>query len=129
MREDKIIKSMREQLKRGYLKLAILYTLLNGSAHGYKILKKIREGTLGLISPTAGSLYPALRDLEERGFIEGEWRGGKRRLKVYRITEKGKETFKDVVEGHFNLASTIRRWLLNQLTQIHPVEDFDISSG
>lgn len=54
--------------------------------------------------------------------------GGKR-LKVYRITEKGKETFKDVVEGHFNLASAIRRWLLNQLTQIHPVEDFDISSG
>lgn len=44
MREDKVIKSMKEQLKRGYLKLAILYTLIGGSAHGYKILYLRRLG-------------------------------------------------------------------------------------
>lgn len=129
MKKDQVTESMKEQLKRGYLKLAILYTLLNEPAHGYKMLKRIREGTLGLISPTAGSLYPALKDLEEKGFIKGEWCSRGRRLKVYRITERGKETFKDIVEGHLNLASAIRRWLLNQLTQIHPIEDLDTSSG
>lgn len=129
MKKDRATESMKEQLKKGYLKLAILYTLLNEPAHGYKILKKIREGTLGLISPTAGSLYPALRDLEGKGLIEGEWHSGGRRLKVYRITEEGKKIFKDIVEGHLNLVSTIRRWLLNKLNQIHPIEDLDNSSS
>jgi len=127
--KDQVTESMREQLKRGYLKLAILYTLLKGPAHGYEILKKVRENTLGLISPAAGSLYPALRDLEENGFIKGEWCGGKRRIKVYEITEKGKGTFRDVVEGHFNLASTIRRWLFNQITPIQPIEGLYLTSG
>ncbi|MBS7604799.1 PadR family transcriptional regulator [Candidatus Bathyarchaeota archaeon] len=129
MDEDKITRSMREQLKRGYLKLAILYTLLKGPAHGYEMLKRIKENTLGLISPTAGSLYPALRDLEEKGFIEGEWCGGRRRMRVYRITERGKETFKEVVKGHFSLASAIRKWLLEQLAPIHSIEGLDLSSG
>lgn len=129
MSEDKIAKSMKEQLKRGYLKLVILYTLLKGPAHGYEMLKRIRENTLGLISPTAGSLYPALRDLEEKGFIEGEWCGERRRMRVYRITERGKEMFREVVKGHFNLASAIRRWLLEQLAPIHFIEDLDPSSG
>lgn len=128
MSEDRVTRLMKEQLKRGYLKLAILYTLLEGPAHGYKILKRIRESTLGLISPTAGSLYPALRDLEENGFIMGEWAGGKRRVKIYRVTERGKEIFREVVEGHFNLALAIRRWLLKKLAPIHPVEGLDASS-
>lgn len=119
--------SMKEQLKRGYLKLAILYALLEGPAHGYSILKKIRDKTLGLISPTVGSLYPALKDLERSGFIEGEWRGDGRRVKIYRITERGKEVFKEVVEGHLNLASAIKRWLLDQLAPIHAVEEVDAS--
>lgn len=129
MKEDKVTEAMKEQLKRGYLKLAILYTLLGGPIHGYEMLKKIKEDTLGLISPTAGSLYPALRELEENGFIEGEWHGERRRVKVYKITERGKETFKKVVEGYFNLTSAIRKWLLNQLAQIHPIGDLEPTSG
>ncbi|MEM1561592.1 MAG: PadR family transcriptional regulator [Candidatus Bathyarchaeia archaeon] len=129
MSEDRVARSMKEQLKRGYLKLAILYTLLEGPTHGYKMLKRIRESTLGLISPTAGSLYPALRDLERNGFIVGEWAGGKRRVKIYRVTERGKKIFREVVEGHFNLVLTIRRWLLKELTPIHPMEGLDVSSG
>ncbi|MEM2168988.1 MAG: PadR family transcriptional regulator [Candidatus Bathyarchaeia archaeon] len=129
MSEDKTIEMMKEQLKRGYLKLAILHTLLSGPLHGYEMIKKIRENTLGLISPTAGSIYPALRELEENGFIKGEWHGERRRVKVYRITEKGKDTFREVVEGHLNLASTIRKWLLSRLIPIHPIKDPDVTSG
>lgn len=114
---------MKEQLKKGYLKLAILYALLRGPMHGYDMIKKIREYTLGLISPTAGSLYPALRELENSGFIRGEWRGDRRRIKVYMITERGKEAFREVIERHFSLASAVRRWLLSQLAPIHPIED------
>ncbi|MEM1515090.1 MAG: PadR family transcriptional regulator [Candidatus Bathyarchaeia archaeon] len=128
MKENKAIDVMKEQLKRGYLKLAILYTLLKGPMHGYEMLKAIREDTLGLISPKAGSLYPALRDLEKNEFISGEWCGEGRRIKVYKITDKGKEIFREVVERHFTLASAIRKWLFSQLAPLHPIEDLNTSS-
>ncbi|MEM4700359.1 MAG: PadR family transcriptional regulator, partial [Candidatus Nezhaarchaeales archaeon] len=113
---------MREQVKRGYLKLAILYTLLRGPAHGYEIIKKIREGTLGLISPTPGSLYPALKELEASGLVKSEWQLRKRRVRVYTITDEGREAFIKVVEKHLELASTIRRWLLELLVPVHLAE-------
>ncbi|MBS7624851.1 PadR family transcriptional regulator [Candidatus Bathyarchaeota archaeon] len=118
---------MKEQLKRGYLKLAILYTLLSGPAHGYEMIKRINRSTLGLLSPSAGSLYPSLRELEKDGFIVGEWRGDKRRVKVYTITEKGKEVFKEVIEKHFSLASAIRKWLFENIAPLHTVGDYEAS--
>ncbi|MEM3478977.1 MAG: PadR family transcriptional regulator [Candidatus Bathyarchaeia archaeon] len=119
---------MKEQLKRGYLKLAILYTLLRSPTHGYDMIKKIRESTFGLLSPKAGSLYPSLKELEDNGFIRGEWHDGKRKVKVYTITEKGKEVFREVIEKHFSLASAIRRWLFENLAPIHPIGDYSVSS-
>ena len=113
---------MKEQIKKGYLKLAILYTLLRGPLHGYEIIKRIRENTFDLLTPTAGSLYPALKELEANGLIRGEWHQQKRRIKVYAITDKGREAFRQVIEKHFSIASAIRKWLLKQLAPVHPVE-------
>ncbi|MEM2341017.1 MAG: PadR family transcriptional regulator [Candidatus Bathyarchaeia archaeon] len=114
---------MKEQLKKGYLKLAILYTLLRGPLHGYEMIKRIKESTFDLLTPTAGSLYPALKELESDGFITGRWIQQKRKIKVYMITEKGKEAFREVIDNHFKLASAIRGWLLTRLAPIHPIEE------
>ena len=40
-----------------------------------------------------GSLYPALHRLEERGWVEAEWRLSEhnRRAKFYRLTPKGRQ--------------------------------------
>jgi len=119
---EKSTEIMKEQIKKGYLKLAILYTLLKGPLHGYEIIKKIRKNTFDLLTPTAGSLYPALKELEANGLIRGEWHQQKRRIKVYAITDKGREAFRQVIEKHFNIASAIRKWLLKQLAPIHPIE-------
>ena len=119
---EKSIEIMREQLKKGYLKLSILYTLLQGPLHGYEMIKRIKESTFNLLTPTAGSLYPALKELEMDGFIRGEWlRQRNRLIKVYTITDKGKETFKEVIKKHSELASAIRRWLLSQIAPIHQI--------
>lgn len=114
---------MKEQLKKGYLKLAILYTLLRGPLHGYEMIKRIKESTFGLLTTTAGSLYPALKELESDGFITGRWIQHKRRVKVYMITEKGKEAFREVIDKHFKLSSAIRGWLLTRLAPIHSIEE------
>jgi len=121
--EEKLTKHMEEQIKRGYLKLAILYMLLEGPSHGYQIIKKIRDITSDLLTPTVGSVYPALKELETKGLIKGEWQQQKRKIKVYEITDKGREVFKQIIEKHFNVASTIRKWVLKQLAPIQFVEN------
>ncbi len=52
------------------LELRILLTLLNGPAHGYRIVKEIeeRERTLTAIYP--GNLYRRIRDLLSKGLVE-----------------------------------------------------------
>lgn len=116
---------MEEQIKKGYLKLAILFTLLEGPSHGYEIIKRIRESTFGLLTPTVGSIYPALKELENKGLITGKWQHEKRRIKVYEITERGREVFRQIIEKHFNVASTIRRWLLKGLAPLQIVRDVE----
>ncbi|OYT52543.1 MAG: hypothetical protein B6U76_09675 [Desulfurococcales archaeon ex4484_217_2] len=50
----------REQMKKGYLKLAILFALTKGPMHGYQLIKYITDLTLGIITPKAGSLKEAM---------------------------------------------------------------------
>lgn len=51
-----------------------------------------------------------------------------RRRKVYKITVSGKEVFREVVEKHFNLASTIRGWTLKALIDFRILEKTDVPS-
>ncbi len=64
---------------RGSLKLMILRILSDKDFHGYELIKEIEKRTLGLWRPVPGSIYPALKALESKGFI-----------KSYNIIEKGK---------------------------------------
>ena len=122
-----IVNQWKEQMLRGYLKMAVLFALMRKPMHGYEIIKSINEWTFGIMTPTAGSIYPTLRDLEERELIEGWWIPEKRR-KIYRITERGRKVFKEAIEKHFEFASTLRRWLLREMARLGIIEDLDIPS-
>ena len=115
----------REQMKKGYLKLAILFALTKGPMHGYQLIKYITDLTLGIITPKAGSLYPALRELERLNLIKGEWDSKKRR-KIYRITDKGREVLKEAMEKHFELVKFIRHWILKELAALNIIEEVNI---
>jgi PadR family transcriptional regulator PadR len=70
----------------------ILMMLAKKEMYGYELMKSLTEFTSGLYEPTkSGTLYPALKRLEDRGLITSEMREGEgNTLKYYRITEKGK---------------------------------------
>jgi PadR family transcriptional regulator PadR len=69
----------------------ILMMLTPKEMYGYELMKSLGEFTSGIYEPKSGTLYPALKRLEERGFIASEMRDVEgNRLKYYRITEKGK---------------------------------------
>jgi len=80
-------------LFRGTLDLLILQTLKRGQLHGYGIVQWVRERSGGGIELEEGVLYPALRRLEERGWIRGEWGENDtgRRARFYALTKKGWE--------------------------------------
>lgn len=65
--------------------LAVLGLLRKQPRHGYELKARLVE--LGFARVSFGSLYPALRRLEKRGFIEALRQSGRR--KAYRLTETG----------------------------------------
>ena len=80
-------------LLQGTLDLLILKTLSWGPAHGYAIARWIQQITGEALLVGEGSLYPALHRLEERGWIESEWRlsDHNRRAKFYGLTARGRQ--------------------------------------
>ncbi len=128
LKSEEIASLWSRQMQKGYLKLAALFALTRGPLHGYKMMKLIKELTLGVITPTTGGLYPALKELEEEGIIKGEWRAEERK-KVYEITNKGKDVFKKAVEKHFELVSFTRNWISKELAELKIIEGVDQPLG
>ena len=79
-------------LIQGTLDLLVLQTLSWGPAHGYAIARWIERLTSDMLQVGEGSLYPALHRLEEREWIEAEWRlsESNRRAKFYQLTPLGR---------------------------------------
>jgi len=89
-KEDETTTSWLKEAQKGYIRMGVLILLNKKPSHGYEIMKEINTRTKGFWKPTAGGVYPILRDLEESRYIEGEWQIQKnRKIKVYKITESG----------------------------------------
>jgi PadR family transcriptional regulator, regulatory protein PadR len=78
---------------RGTLDLLVLQTLLVEPMHGWAISQRIQQVSKEALTVGQGSLYPALQRLEEKGWIDSEWRVSeqKRRAKYYRLTVTGRK--------------------------------------
>jgi transcriptional regulator len=76
----------------GVLDMLVLRTLLFGPLHGYAIARAIRDGSGTALDIEFGSLYPALKRLELKGWISAKWETSEhnRRVKVYRLTAAGR---------------------------------------
>lgn len=76
----------------GVLDMLVLRTLRVGPLHGYAIAHAIRDGSGDTLTIEFGSLYPALKRLEVKGWIAARWETSEhnRRVKVYRLTPAGR---------------------------------------
>ena len=77
----------------GVLDMLVLRALLFGPLHGYAIAKSLRDGSGETIDIEFGSLYPALKRLELKGWIASRWDTSEhnRRAKMYRLTPAGRK--------------------------------------
>ena len=77
---------------RGTLDLLILQTLVPEPIHGWGISQQLQQRSHGALEVNQGALYPALQRLEQKGWIESEWKAteNNRRAKYYRLTRGGR---------------------------------------
>ena len=82
---------MRRDLAKGDLPALILAVLGTGPRHGYAIAREVEKLSDQALRMKEGSLYPALRVLEQDGLIAGQWEAQEKGAdrKVYALTEAG----------------------------------------
>ena len=87
----------RTDLLRGTLDLLVLKALSLEPLHGVGISRRITQITKGAYQVSFGSLFPTLHRMEEKGWVEAEWRSSdnNRRAKYYRLTSAGRTQMKD----------------------------------
>jgi len=78
------------RVRRGDVRAAILDLLGEGQPwNGYQIIQEIGARTQGVWRPSAGSVYPALQQLEDEALVRVETTGDDRR-RMYTLTEEGR---------------------------------------
>lgn len=89
----------------GTLTLMVLRTVdVLGPLHGYGIARRIEQASGDQLELNQGTIYPALLQLEQRGWIKGSWgvSDNNRRARFYAITAAGRK----------RLAAEEQRWRL-----------------
>jgi DNA-binding PadR family transcriptional regulator len=77
------------RVRRGDVRAAILDLMGEGQPwNGYQIIQEIGARTQGVWRPSAGSVYPALQQLEDEALIQTE--AGEDRRRMYTLTEEGR---------------------------------------
>jgi len=80
---------------KGALDLLILKIVNHGPIHGYAISQRMQQISRDFFQVPQGSLYPALHRLEDRGWIEAEWKISEtgREAKFYSLTKKAESNW------------------------------------
>ncbi|HEY2736204.1 MAG TPA: PadR family transcriptional regulator [Polyangiales bacterium] len=83
----------KTELLQGTLDLIVLKLLRAGPANGWDLTQSIQVMSKGALDVNYGSLYPALRRLEAKGWIKGRWGASEsnRRARFYDLTPSGKK--------------------------------------
>lgn len=99
------------ELLQGTLDMLVLKTLVLGPLHGYGIAKAIRINSDDALGIEFGSLYPALKRLELKGWISAKWEISEhnRRAKYYSLTPSGRNHLQQEHSKWTDFAAAISR--------------------
>lgn len=101
------------ELLQGTLQVLILKALLTGSTHGYGIARWIEHTTDDVLKVEEGSLYPALRRLQDKRFVSAEWGQSEnnRRARFYSLTATGRAHLRTEAAAWTRYAAAVTRVL------------------
>jgi transcriptional regulator len=83
----------KTEFLKGTLDMLILKIVALGPIHGYAIAQRIQQISREFFQLQQGSLYPALHRLEDRGWLQAEWKPTDtgREAKFYSLTRGGRK--------------------------------------
>jgi PadR family transcriptional regulator, regulatory protein PadR len=89
-------------------KFFILQVLHDHPMHGYDIARAVERTTNGCCSPSEGTIYPALREFEDGGYVtsKAEFVSGRER-KTYTLTDKGRDAFRVGLEAWMDVTKAL----------------------
>ena len=98
----------RSMLPLTHLSYHVMLAIADGPLHGYGIIKEVALRTDGAMELEAGTLYAAIKRMNDEGLLEdapSPQEGGDSRRRYYRLTDFGR----DVLEAESQrLASLLR---------------------
>ena len=104
----------KSEVLPGTLNLLVLKTLETlGPLHGYGIARRIEQVSGHLLQLNQGTIYPALLNLEQTGWISSKWgvSENNRRAKYYSITRAGRKQLTAEEENWQQISEMMTRFL------------------
>lgn len=99
-----ILETLRQELRRGSLILAVL-AQLRAEHYGYTLRKALADAGVEI---EEGALYPMLRRLETQGLLVSEWREeAKRNKRFYRLSPEGAAVLDRLIEEWSRLNASV----------------------
>jgi PadR family transcriptional regulator len=104
----------KNEILPGTLNLMVLKTLHTiGPLHGYGIARRIEQISGDVVQLNQGTIYPALLQLEQMGWIKSKWGASEnnRKAKYYSITRRGLKQLTEEEESWRRTSEVMLRFL------------------
>jgi transcriptional regulator len=101
-------------LLQGTLDVLILKVLALEAMHGLGISRRIAQVTDGTFQVKPGSLFPALRRMEEAGWLAAAWGESEnhRRARFYKLTAAGRRQLREETDQWARISAAMSTALL-----------------
>jgi PadR family transcriptional regulator PadR len=102
--------SPRFPIPQGTLDMLILQIVSLEPSHGYGIAQRLEQISRAVVQVNQGSLYPALHRLEQKGWLQAEWKPSEtgREAKFYSLTPAGRKQLGIEKDSWMRLAGAVR---------------------
>jgi len=104
----------RRLINQGLIKFFLLKVLYKDKeGYGYRIVQRIEELSDGLCRPTESTIYPALAELENGGYVHTNWTSsGKRKRKNYSLTQTGRDAYRAAAKSYGTIIPVLREAIM-----------------
>jgi transcriptional regulator len=99
---------MAREAFAGHLDLLLLAAIDRKPNHGYAIIDHVRNASAGAFEYAEGTVYPALRRLEDQGLVRSKWVAVEgRRRRIYELTRRGRRELDEKTETWRRYAASV----------------------
>ncbi len=113
------MKDLNKDLMASSLAPIVLMILRGGESYGYEIIQKLRDKSGEQLNVAEGTLYPVLKKMEAKQWIESSWKTANtgRERKYYKLTSEGKKELEEQY-SQWNFINELIEKLWNHPTSI-----------